>query len=86
MYSMMNSVGSLRPRVKLESLASAQKQKDEKNYLDAVKEYGETADEIEKINATTGPESEAGEQTSKQVAATISGLIMTLIIIIMLIP
>ena len=63
-----------------------EKQKDENNYLDAVKEYGETADEIEKINATTGPKSEVGEQTSKRVAATISGLIMTLIIIIMLIP
>lgn len=62
-----------------------EKQKDEKNYLAAVKKFGEAADEIEDINKMTGPESESGEETSKQVAATISGLIMILVIIIMMI-
>jgi hypothetical protein len=62
-----------------------EKEKDEGNYLTAVDEFGETADEIEKIKETTGPESESGVRTSKQAAAIISGLIMILLIIIMIV-
>ena len=62
-----------------------EKEKDEENYLTAVDEFGETADEIEKIKGNTGPESESGDRTSKQAAAIISGLIMILLIIIMII-
>ena len=62
-----------------------EKEKDEGNYLTAVDEFGETADEIEKIKGNTGPESESGDRTSKQAAAIISGLIMILLIIIMII-
>ena len=57
----------------------------EENYLTAVDEFGETADEIEKIKGNTGPESESGDRTSKQAAAIISGLIMILLIIIMIV-
>jgi hypothetical protein len=62
-----------------------EKEKDEENYLTAVDEFGETADEIEKIKGNTGPESESGDRTSKQAAAIISGLIMILLIIIMIV-
>ena len=62
-----------------------EKEKDEGNYLTAVDEFGETADEIEKIKENTGPESESGDRTSKQAAAIISGLIMILLIIIMIV-
>ncbi len=62
-----------------------EKEKDKGNYLTAVDEFGETADEIEKIKGNTGPESESGDRTSKQAAAIISGLIMILLIIIMIV-
>ena len=62
-----------------------EKEKDEGNYLTAVDEFGEIADEIEKIKENTGPESESGDRTSKQAAAIISGLIMILLIIIMIV-
>jgi len=62
-----------------------EKEKDEENYLTAVDEFGETANEIEKIKGNTGPESESGDRTSKQAAAIISGLIMILLIIIMIV-
>ena len=62
-----------------------EKKEDERNFEIAAKQYAEANDEIEKIRATTGPESESGDRTSKQAAAGISGLAMILIIIIMII-
>ncbi len=60
------------------------KLRDEAGYADAIEEFSTAEEEIVKIEFDTGPNSDAADKTSKQVAAVTSILIMIFIISVMI--
>ncbi len=56
------------------------KKEDQTNYLAALEEFTEAEEEVLQLEENTGPDSEAANRTSSQVAAVTSILIMIFII------